>query len=51
MNQLLDGMDGVTDGQSAVISALRTQCLSIPAPTLLDELNRMRDAAGGRGPL
>ena len=46
MTQLLDGMDGITDGVADSVESLRRACLALPAYVIVDEMIRMRDEDG-----
>ena len=46
MTQLLDGMDGATDGVASVVADLRDSCLGTQPPQIIEELIRMRDEDG-----
>jgi hypothetical protein len=46
MTQLLDDMDGVTDGVAQIVETMRGACLSVPSTSIIDEMIRMRDEDG-----
>lgn len=46
ITQLLDAMDGVTDGVAQTVESMRSSCLSIPSTAIIDEMIRMRDEDG-----
>ena len=46
MTQLLDGMDGATDGVASVVADLHDSCLGTQPPQIIEELIRMRDEDG-----
>ena len=46
MTQLLDGMDGATDGVAHVVEDLRTACLALSPSDIIDTMIRLEDEEG-----
>ena len=46
MTQLLDAMDGATDGVAQIVENMRGTCLTVPSTSIIDEMIRMRDEDG-----
>jgi hypothetical protein len=46
MTQLLDGMDGITDGVAQNVENMRGACLALSSTAIIDEMIRMRDEDG-----
>eukprot|EP01043_Picozoa_sp_COSAG02_P009038 COSAG02_NODE_300_length_25279_cov_159.676529_19_plen_542_part_00 len=46
MTQLLDAMDGTTDGVAQIVETIRGSCLTVPSTSIIDEMIRMRDEDG-----